>query len=132
MAFPRWEDQHKGNFGATLKWHAEFCGNPKRMVILAKMCVELLGRARGFGEKPSKQFQDQFGHTPLSIEEDVPWKCRRLVIGTGAYGKLPVMQEVRREAERRGIKLLILPALGAIDALNRDMDRTNAVLHVTC
>ena len=41
------------------------------------------------------------------------------------------MQEVRREAERRGIKLLILPTLGAIDAL-RDMDRTNAVLHVTC
>ena len=50
---------------------------------------------------------------------------------TGAYGKLPVMEEVRREAERRGIKLLILPTLGAIDAL-RDMDRTNAVLHVTC
>ena len=48
---------------------------------------------------------------------------------TGAHGKLPVMQEVRREAERRGIKLLILPTLGAIDAL-RDMDRTNAVLHV--
>jgi hypothetical protein len=42
------------------------------------------------------------------------------------------MEEVRREAERRGIKLLILPTLGAIDALNRDMDRTNAVLHVTC
>jgi|GraSoiStandDraft_5_1057265.scaffolds.fasta_scaffold344961_1 hypothetical protein len=51
---------------------------------------------------------------------------------SGAYGKLPVMEEVRREAERRGIKLLILPTLGAIDALNRDMDRTNAVLHVTC
>ena len=31
-------------------------------------------------KKPSKQFQDQFGHTLLSIEEDVPWKCRRLVI----------------------------------------------------
>ena len=31
------------------------------------------------------------------------------------------MQEVRREAERRGIKLLILPTLGAIDALNRDI-----------
>jgi hypothetical protein len=40
---------------------------------------------------------------------------------SGAYGKLPVMEEVRREAERRGIKLLILPTLGAIDALNRDI-----------
>ena len=59
------------------------------------------GEVRKRKKKPSKQSQDQFGHTPLSIEEDVPWKCRRLVIGTGAYGKLPVMQEVRREAERR-------------------------------
>jgi hypothetical protein len=33
------------------------------------------------------QFGKQFGHTPLSIEEDIPWKCRQLVIGTGAYRK---------------------------------------------
>jgi len=48
-------------------------------------------------KKPSKQFRDEFGHTPLSIEEDIPWKCRRLVVGTGAYGSLPVMKEVKRE-----------------------------------
>src|SRR5215467_13541578 len=40
-------------------------------------------------KKPSKQFRDTFGHTPLSMEEDIPWRCRRLVIGTGA-GALPV------------------------------------------
>src|SRR5712675_1434805 len=34
-------------------------------------------------KKPSKKFRDAFGHTPLSMEEDIPWKCRRLVIGTG-------------------------------------------------
>ena len=51
-------------------------------------------------KKPSKRFREEFGHTPLSVEEKIPWKCRQLVIGTGAYGKLPVMQEVRREAER--------------------------------
>lgn len=33
-------------------------------------------------KKPSKKFCDQFGHTPLSVEEKIPWKCRRLVIGT--------------------------------------------------
>ncbi len=40
--------------------------------------------------KPSKKFREDFGHTPLSVEEEIPWKCRQLVIGTGAYGRLPV------------------------------------------
>jgi hypothetical protein len=51
---------------------------------------------------PSKKFRDEFGHTPLSIEEEIPWKCHRLVIGTGAYGRMPVMKEVKLEAERGG------------------------------
>jgi hypothetical protein len=41
------------------------------------------GRVRKRKRKPSKKFRDDFGHTPLSIEEKIPWKCRRLVIGTG-------------------------------------------------
>jgi hypothetical protein len=35
-------------------------------------------------EGPIQEFREQFGHTPLSIEEDIPWKCSQLVIGTGA------------------------------------------------
>ena len=58
------------------------------------------GRIRKRKKKPSKRFRDRFGHTPLSIEEEIPWKCRRLVIGTGT-GALPVMEEVNREAHRR-------------------------------
>jgi hypothetical protein len=42
----------------------------------------------------SKKFCDRFGHTPLSIKEQIPWKCSRLVIGTGT-GALPVMKEVK-------------------------------------
>ena len=83
-------------------------------------------------KKPSKQFQDEFGHTPLSIEEDLPWKCRRLIIGTGAYGRLPVMKEVKREAERRKVELVVAPTTRAIEALRQDTKDTNAVLHVTC
>ena len=82
-------------------------------------------------KKPSKEFRDAFGHTPLSIKEDIPWKCRRLVIGTGT-GNLPVMDEVKREAKRRGIKLLILPTAEAIAELKEHPDQANAVLHVTC
>jgi hypothetical protein len=83
-------------------------------------------------KKDSKKFRDEFGHTPLSIEEKIPWKCRRLVVGTGVYGRLPVMDEVEREAEARGIKLLVLPTVEAINALQENSEDTNAILHVTC
>ena len=83
-------------------------------------------------KKASKQFRDEFGHTPLSIKEGIPWKCRRLVIGTGAYGRLPVMKEVKREAERRKVELLVIPTPEAIEALTKNAKETNAILHVTC
>jgi hypothetical protein len=89
------------------------------------------GEVRKRKKKPSKKFRAEFGHTPLSLEEKIPWQCRRLVVGTGG-GALPVMQEVKREAKRRKIELLILPTVKAIQALERDPAETNAVLHVTC
>jgi hypothetical protein len=90
------------------------------------------GEIRKRAKKPSRQFRDDFGHTPVSVEEDIPWKCSQLVIGTGAYGKLPVMQEVRDKAERKKITLLILPTVKAIEVLNRNPKGTNVILHVTC
>jgi len=82
-------------------------------------------------KKLSKKFRGEFGHTPLSLEEKILWKCRRLVVGTGT-GALPVMEELKREAKRRKIELLILPTVRAIQVLERDSTETNAVLHVTC
>jgi hypothetical protein len=82
-------------------------------------------------KKPSKKFRSAFGHTPLSIEEDIPWKCRRLVVGTGT-GALPIMDEVKREAARREIELVILPTADAIRTLQENPARTNAILHLTC
>ena len=82
-------------------------------------------------KKASRKFRDQFGHTPLSIEEEIPWKCPRLIIGTGT-GALPIMKEVKQEAKRRRIKLLVLPTVQAIQALEENPDETNAILHVTC
>jgi len=89
------------------------------------------GQVRKRRKKPSQQFREAFGHTPLSVAEDIPWKCRRLVIGTGT-GALPVMDEVKREAERRHVKLVILPTAEAIDELNAHPEHANAILHVTC
>ena len=90
------------------------------------------GEIRKREKKPSKKFREQFGHTPLSIEEEILWRCDQLVIGSGAYGRLPIMQEVRREAERHKIKLLVLPTTEAIEVLRREPEDTNAILHVTC
>ena len=90
------------------------------------------GRIRKRKKKLSKRFRQQFGHTPVSVEEEIPWKCQRLVVGTGRYGSLPVMEEVKLEARRRKVDLLILPTDEAIKTLANQPKGTNAILHVTC
>ena len=87
------------------------------------------GEVRKRKKKASKKFREAFGHTPISLEEKIPWRCRCLVIGTGT-GRLPVMDEVKKEAKRRRIKLVILPK--AIELLKKEPAETNAILHVTC
>src|SRR5689334_84870 len=72
------------------------------------------GSIRKRKKKPSKPFRGSYGHTPLSAAEDIPWKCRRLVVGTGAHGGLPIMGDVEREARAREIELLVMPTAQAI------------------
>ena len=90
------------------------------------------GKVRKRKKAPSRKFRGAYGHTPLSAEEDIPWRCRRLVIGTGAEGALPVMQQVRDEARRRKVDLLVLPTAQAIGAMAKAAPGTNAILHLTC
>jgi hypothetical protein len=90
------------------------------------------GRIRRRKKAASKRFRDAYGHTPLSVVEDIPWRCHRLVIGTGAHGALPVMKEVEKEAHRRKVDLVVMPTAEAIGVLNESTRGTNAVLHVTC
>jgi hypothetical protein len=90
------------------------------------------GRILKRKKKRSRKFRAEFGHTPVSVEERIPWKCRRLVIGTGRYGSLPVMDEVKHEAHRRSVDLLILTTDEALEALSEKPEHTNAILHVTC
>ena len=91
------------------------------------------GAVRKRSKKPSKPYQGRFGHTPLSIQEEIPWSGPRLVIGTGASGQLPVMDEVIGEAARRGIELTVMPTTEACRLLADVPSRqVFAVLHVTC
>jgi hypothetical protein len=91
------------------------------------------GVVRKRRKRPSKPFRDDFGHTPLSVLEDLPWSGDQLVIGTGATGRLPVMDEFVAEAGRRGVRLTILPTAEACRLLAaRPAERVFAILHVTC
>jgi len=90
------------------------------------------GRIRKRRKGPSKSFRSRYGHTPLSLAEDIPWTCRRLVVGSGADGALPVMEDVAEEAKRRGIQLVVLSTSRAVEELQRARKDTNAILHVTC
>jgi hypothetical protein len=90
------------------------------------------GRIRKRHKGPSKPLRGRYGHTPLSADEDIPWTCRRLIIGSGADGRLPVMKEVLEEAERRGVEVEVHPTAEAIEELNASPVDTNAILHLTC
>lgn len=90
------------------------------------------GSVRKRKKKQSKPFRDTYGHTPLSAAEEIPWKCRRLVVGTGVRGALPIMKDVEREARRRQVQLVVLPTAQAIEEVAKGGSETNAILHVTC
>jgi hypothetical protein len=91
------------------------------------------GEVRKRIKKPSKPHRAGYGHTPLSADEEIPWGGRQLIIGTGAYGSLPIMPEVGKKAARRGIELVAVPTAEACRLIARlDRRDVNAVLHVTC
>lgn len=82
---------------------------------------------------PSRSMKGDHGHTPLSINEDIPWSKDRLIVGSGYSGRLPVLPEISDEAERRGVDLVVVPTATACDLLSEvGRDSVNAVLHVTC
>ena len=94
------------------------------------------GRVGKRHKKASQPLRDRYGHTPLSLLEPIPWRCRRLIVGTGADGALPIEPDVVAEAGRRGVELIALPTEEACEMLSAteaaDLDETAAILHVTC
>ena len=84
-------------------------------------------------KKASKPYRTQYGHTPLSAGEPIPWVGKKLYIGTGMYGSLPIMPEVYKEAEKRGVKVVVEKTEAICRLLEELQPKDiNAVLHVTC
>jgi hypothetical protein len=84
-------------------------------------------------KKASKALRGHYGHTPLSAKERLPWGGSRLIVGTGAYGDLPVTPEVEAEARSRDVELVALPTEQALDLLRGLATKdVFAVIHVTC
>ena len=91
------------------------------------------GKVRKRKKEPSKQFREKFGHTPLSADEEIPWGGKRLFVGTGAYGALPIMDEVIAEAKRRGVEVIAAPTSEVCQLLDEvTKGQAYAILHCTC
>jgi len=91
------------------------------------------GKTRSRDKGPSKSRRDEFGHTPLTPAEKIPWDCKVLLIGTGMDGRLPVTEELKTEAKRRGVKLILKKTPEALEYLKEHYEEgMNAILHITC
>ncbi len=88
------------------------------------------GKIKKRKKKESKKFRGRFGHTPLSILENIPWDCKKLIIGTGHSYALPVMNEVKEKAKKKGVELVLKSTPDAILYINEK--NTNLILHLAC
>ena len=106
----------------------EIDGNPYDYdVIIDK------GKVQKRKKKPSKVYRDWYGHTPLSIDETIPWGGKHLIIGTGASGQLPIMNEVYEAARERGIEVTAVPTDTACKLISaKKKGKVRAILHISC
>lgn len=68
------------------------------------------------------------------IREVIEYKPEVIIIGTGAYGRVTVQEDVKAKAKDMGIELIICPTSDAVKKYNeiRTLKRTVACLHLTC
>ncbi|PYJ75898.1 MAG: hypothetical protein DME77_07850 [Verrucomicrobia bacterium] len=91
------------------------------------------GKVRKRNKGPSRQFRENFGHTPLSAGEEIPWGGKQLIVGTGVHAALPLMNEVLAEAHRRGIQVIAAPTSEVCQLLEEvKKGQAYAILHCTC
>ncbi len=84
-------------------------------------------------KKASKALKGEYGHTPLSraeldfLSDEKP---RRVFIGTGQYGALPVTPDATALLSR--YETVTAPTPGLLSLIGQEKERFVAILHVTC
>jgi hypothetical protein len=82
---------------------------------------------------PSKSQREKYGHTPLTHHEEIPWDCKVLVIGIGMSERLPVTDEFKAMAKKKGVELIMMRTPEAIEYYNENFTKDmNAIFHITC
>jgi len=91
------------------------------------------GEARQRKKGPSKPMRGKYGHTPLTELEEIPWDCKTLVIGIGMSSRLPVTADFKKEAKKRGVKLILMETPDAVKYFMKNYGpEVNAIFHITC
>jgi hypothetical protein len=91
------------------------------------------GKVRPRKKGPSKPRRGEYGHTPLTPDEKIPWKAPTLIVGTGANGQLPITDELYAAAVDRNVSVVARPTAEACALVSAaDDGSVAAVLHVTC
>ncbi len=86
----------------------------------------------------SKRYRNLYGHTPLSKEEVrllLSYKPKVIVIATGQYGALPIMEDALELLRSSNIEVIIDKTPKLLDKLNEVFKRGKrvvALIHVTC
>ncbi len=85
------------------------------------------GKVRKRKKRASKQFRNGFGHTPLSLEEEIPWECRRLIKHARHYWlRLAESHLTRRLVGNMARRIDVLPAPAGRPKLERRQTRGTA------
>lgn len=90
-----------------------------------------------YPEKVNSSWWRKEGHQLCieDIEEVLNYSPEIVVVGTGAYGLLTVLEETKKFLEQRNIQLLIFPTKEAVKKFN-ELDTQNkkvvGCFHLTC
>jgi hypothetical protein len=91
------------------------------------------GKVRRRKKGPSKHRKPEFGHTPLTADERIPWSAGTLIVGTGASGQLPIADDLYAAAANRHVTIVARPTAEACALVSEaNAGSVAAVLHVTC
>lgn len=105
--------------------------------------VIIKGKVKPRLKELSKKYRDEYGHTPLSLEELKGYinECsdlEELIIATGHYGMMPLTPEAKNyidELAKRGVKVVIDRTPKVLEEVKKaiiDDLKFIAIIHITC